>query len=104
MISPEDISQIILGSMQFRWTTTEQEAFRILDAYYDLGGNALDTADIYSNWVEGLHGGEAETIIGKWMKQKQNRDKIFLTTKVRGRMWEGNDGEGLSKQHIRKSD
>lgn len=94
---------ISLGTMQFLWTTTEKEAFKILDTYYALGGNTIDTADMYTNWVDGLHGGEAETIIGKWMKQRNNRDKIFLITKVRAKMWEGKDGEGLSKAHITKA-
>lgn len=103
MISTKELSRVALGTMQFLWTTQEEEANDILDTYYNLGGNIVDTADMYANWVEGLSGGEAETIVGKWMKRKNNRDSIFLTTKVGAKMWEGNDGGGLSKKHIIKA-
>ena len=103
MVLPQNFSRIALGTMQFLWTTTEKEAYKILDTYYELGGNIIDTADMYTNWVDGLHGGEAETIIGKWMKQRKNRDKIFLITKVGSRVWEGPDGEGLSEKHVTKA-
>lgn len=96
-------SNIALGTMQFLWTTTEADSYKILDVYTERGGNTIDTADMYTNWVEGLRGGEAETIIGNWLKRKKNREKLFLSTKVRSRMWEGNDGEGLSKAHIIKA-
>lgn len=103
MVSSKQLSKIALGTMQFLWTTTEQEAYKILDEYYGMGGNIIDTADMYTNWVKGLRGGEAETIIGKWIKKRKNRDNIFLTTKVRAKVWEGVDGEGLSKRHIIKA-
>jgi aryl-alcohol dehydrogenase-like predicted oxidoreductase len=94
------VSDICLGTMQFKWTTDEASSYAVLDAFFEAGGNFIDTADIYSRWAEGLKGGEAETIIGEWMKRKGNRDKIVLATKVRGRMWDGPDGEGLSRAHI----
>ncbi|MBI5830047.1 MAG: aldo/keto reductase [Chloroflexi bacterium] len=94
------VSDICLGTMQFKWTTDEASSYAVLDAFFEAGGNFIDTADIYSRWAEGLKGGEAETIIGEWMKRKGNRDKIVLATKVRGRMWDGPDGEGLGRAHI----
>ena len=97
------VSEICLGTMQFKWTTDEATSHSVLDAFAEAGGNFIDTADIYSRWGEGLHGGEAETIIGEWMKRKGNRDRIVLATKVRGRMWEGADGEGLSRAHITRA-
>lgn len=103
MISFSQFSKVALGTMQFLWTTTEKEAYNILDAYIELGGNIIDTADMYTNWVDGLQGGEAEIIIGKWMKQRKNRENLFLITKVRAKVWEGEDGEGLSNQHITKA-
>jgi len=89
--------------MQFGWTTDEVNAYRVMDAFVEAGGNFIDTADVYTNWVEGNSGGVAETIIGNWMRKRGNRDKIVLATKVRGRMWEGPDGEGLSRAHIMKA-
>lgn len=103
MLLPPELSKVALGTMQFLWTTDERQAYKILDAYYDLGGNAIDTADMYVNWVPGRRGGEAETIVGKWMRRRNNRSKIFLTTKVGGRVWKGPDGAGLSKIHILKA-
>jgi aryl-alcohol dehydrogenase-like predicted oxidoreductase len=97
------VSEICLGTMQFKWTTDEPNSYAVLDAFYEAGGNFLDTADVYSRWAPGLVGGEAETIIGEWMKRKGNRKDIVLATKVRGRMWEGPDGEGLSRTHIMRA-
>jgi aryl-alcohol dehydrogenase-like predicted oxidoreductase len=65
----------------------------------DAGINFFDTADIYSRWVDGNAGGESESIIGRWFA-RHDRDRIVLATKVRGQMWEGPNGEGLSRTHI----
>jgi len=97
------VSELCLGTMQFLWTTNETNSYRVLDAFYDWGGNFIDTADCYSFWGEGLKGGEAETIIGKWMKKRKNRRQIVLATKTMVRMWPGATGEGLSRAHIVKS-
>ncbi len=94
------VSEICLGTMQFRWTTSESVSYRVLDSFVAQGGNFIDSADIYSFWAKGLQGGESETIIGKWLKRKKNRRQIILATKCRGRMWPGPTGEGLSREHI----
>lgn len=93
------VSALCLGTMTFRWTSTEEESYRVLDRAWDSGINFLDTADIYSNWAEGNPGGVAEEIIGQWMKSKP-RDQVVIATKCRGKMWDGPNGEGLSRQHI----
>ncbi len=98
-----EVSEICLGTMQFRWTTPESMSYRVLDSFAGGGGNFVDSADIYSYWVKGLKGGESETIIGKWMKKKGNRRQIVLATKCHGRMWPGPTGEGLSRAHIVKA-
>ena len=51
----------------------------------------------------GNPGGVSEEIIGRWMKSRGNRDNLIVATKVRGRMWEGPDGEGLSRAHITRA-
>jgi len=94
------VSEICLGTMQFKWTTDEATSYAVLDAFSAAGGNFIDTADVYSRWAPGLVGGEAETVIGEWMKRRGNRSQIVLATKVRGKMWDGPDGEGLSRAHI----
>jgi aryl-alcohol dehydrogenase-like predicted oxidoreductase len=94
------VSDICLGSMQFLWTTDEANSYAVLDAFFGAGGNFIDTADVYSRWAKGLKGGEAETIIGQWLQRSGNRADVVLATKVRGRMWDGPNGEGLSRAHI----
>jgi aryl-alcohol dehydrogenase-like predicted oxidoreductase len=94
------VSPLCLGTMQFGWSADEAASFRVLDAFYDAGGNFIDTADVYSNWVTGNRGGESETIIGRWMHQRGNRRQVVLATKVNGRLWEGPNGDGLSRGHI----
>jgi aryl-alcohol dehydrogenase-like predicted oxidoreductase len=89
--------------MQFGWTADEKMSFRILDSYIEAGGNFIDTADIYSAWVPGNKGGESELIIGKWLKQRKNRHLMVVATKFNGRMWEGPNGEGLSRGHVMKA-
>jgi aryl-alcohol dehydrogenase-like predicted oxidoreductase len=91
---------LCLGTMTFGWSADEATSFAIMDRAFDAGINFFDTANIYSYWGEGNQGGESETIIGKWLKTKDRR-QIVLATKVRGRMWPGPSGEGLSRQHIK---
>ncbi|MBM3145734.1 MAG: aldo/keto reductase [Chloroflexi bacterium] len=95
------VSALCLGTMQFGWTADEALSFEILNAAYAAEINFLDTADIYSNWVDGNPGGVAETIIGKWSKKFDiPRDQVVIATKVRGPMGEGPNDEGLSRYHI----
>jgi aryl-alcohol dehydrogenase-like predicted oxidoreductase len=93
------VSAICLGTMNFGWSADEATSFSIMDAAVAAGINFFDTADVYSHWVPGNKGGESETIIGKWLKQ-QDRRSLVIATKVRGRMWPGPNGEGLSRTHI----
>ncbi len=95
------VSELCMGTMQFGWTASEETAFQVLDTAYHAGLNFLDTADIYSGWAPGNPGGVAEEIIGRWMKQSGiPRDQVVISTKVRGRMGEGPNAEGLSRAHI----
>lgn len=76
------IAPVNLGGNVFGWTLNEKQSFEILDAFADSGFNFIDTADTYSFWAEGNSGGESETIIGKWFKERGNRSDIVLATKV----------------------
>ena len=69
-----DVFEICLGGNVFGWTADEAQAFAVLDAYAGGGGNFIDTADSYAAWVPGNSGGESETIIGRWMAGRRNRD------------------------------
>jgi aryl-alcohol dehydrogenase-like predicted oxidoreductase len=96
------VSELCLGTMTFGWTSDEANAYEVFDAAFNAGINFIDTADVYSRWAPGNPGGVAETYIGKWLSTKP-RDQIVLATKVRGRMWDGPNGEGLSRAHIIKA-
>ena len=65
------VSEICLGTMQWGWTADEAASFAVMDAFVEAHGNFLDTADVYSRWVEGNPGGVSETIIGRWLKRKR---------------------------------
>jgi len=95
------VSELCLGTMQFGWSADEETSHIILSHAYQAGINFIDTADIYSRWVEGNPGGVAESIIGRWMKKNRiPRQNLVIATKVRGRMGDGPNDEGLSRVHI----
>jgi aryl-alcohol dehydrogenase-like predicted oxidoreductase len=87
--------------MTMGWTSSKEDSFAVLDVFSEAGGNFIDTADVYSYWAEGNPGGVAETWIGEWLGQRKlPRHQLVIATKVRGRMWDGPNGEGLSRAHI----
>ncbi|HLC05693.1 MAG TPA: aldo/keto reductase [Anaerolineales bacterium] len=95
------VSPLCLGTMQFGWTADEETSLAILTVAQEAGVNFIDTADVYSRWVPGNPGGVSESIVGNWLKRGAGRrDEVVIATKVRGRMWESPDGEGLSRSHI----
>ena len=96
-----DIAPLVLGGNVFGWTADEKTSFDILDRFVDGGLNAIDTADSYSTWVPGNSGGESETIIGKWMKSRGNRDKVVVITKVGSDMGQGK--KDLSAAYIERA-
>ncbi|AWL33536.1 MULTISPECIES: aldo/keto reductase [Streptomyces] len=77
-----DVFPLALGGNVFGWTADEAQSFAVLDAYAAAGGNFIDSADTYSSWVPGNEGGESETMIGKWLASRGNRDEIVVATKV----------------------
>lgn len=93
------IAPVVFGGNVFGWTADEKTSFQLLDAFVDAGFNGIDTADVYSRFVEGNEGGESETIIGKWLQANPaKRDRIVLMTKVGGDMGAGR--KDLSKRRI----
>jgi aryl-alcohol dehydrogenase-like predicted oxidoreductase len=95
------VSELCMGTMQFGWTADEETTYQVLDASWDAGLNFFDTANIYSSWVEGNPGGVAETLLGKWVKRRGlRREEVVIATKVRGKMGQGPNDQGLSRSHI----
>lgn len=80
------ISELCLGAMLMGTAINKATTFQILDHFVSEGGNFIDTANCYTWWLgSGEYiGGESETYLGLWMKERKNRDKIFLATKVGG--------------------
>ncbi|HEX8269325.1 MAG TPA: aldo/keto reductase [Flavobacterium sp.] len=93
-----DIYPVVFGGNVFGWTLDEKKSFELLDGFTGAGFNCIDTADSYSRWAPGNSGGESETIIGKWIKQKKNRSEIILATKVGSDMGDGK--KGTRKEYI----
>ena len=83
------VSALCLGTMFFGTTVDEKTAYAVLDRYYDAGGRFFDTANNYAVWIDGGEGGESEALLGRWMRERGNRDDIFLATKVGGWHAEG---------------
>ncbi|MEV3853194.1 aldo/keto reductase [Streptomyces sp. NPDC050095] len=77
-----EVFPLCLGGNVFGFSADEAASFAVLDAYTAGGGNFIDTADSYSAWAPGNQGGESETIIGKWVKARGNRDDVVIATKV----------------------
>lgn len=94
------VSPWAFGGNVLGWTINEKQSFHVLDAYVAAGGNFIDTADIYCRWATG-EGGESESVIGKWMKERKNRQGLVLATKVGMDM--GNGHSGLSAKYIHKA-
>jgi len=95
------IAPLVLGGNVFGWTVDEKGSFDLLDRFLAGGLNTIDTADAYSRWAPGNSGGESETIIGKWMKSRGNRDKVVVVTKVGSDMGQGK--RDLSATYIEKA-
>ncbi|HKI78996.1 MAG TPA: aldo/keto reductase [Ignavibacteriaceae bacterium] len=95
------VSNICLGTMNFGPYTPEDESHNIMDKALDHGINFFDTANVYG-WDKGV--GLTEQIIGRWLsKEKSNRDKIVLATKVYGKMGDGPNDQKLSAYNIKKA-
>ena len=76
------IGPLVSGGNVFGWTIDEKRSFEVLDAFFAGGATMIDTADVYYAYAPGNVGGESETIIGRWMKERGNRDRVQVATKV----------------------
>ena len=94
-----EVFPLCLGGNVFGWTADEPASFAVLDAYADAGGNFIDTADSYPQWVDGCQGGESETIIGRWLARRGRRDDLIIATKV----GQSRQHAGLSPANVRSA-
>jgi aryl-alcohol dehydrogenase-like predicted oxidoreductase len=86
------VSPLCLGTMTFGWKTEQKEAVRIVDRFLDAGGNFIDTANVYTK-------GTSESITAVTLEGGK-RQKVFLATKVHGKMGDGPNDLGNSRWHI----
>lgn len=91
------IAPLVLGGNVFGWTADRAASFAVLDAFVAGGGTMIDTADVYSAWVDGHRGGESETMLGEWLRTGK-RDQVLIATKVG--MLPGEGGEKLAPARI----
>ena len=90
------VSTVALGAMNFGTTTSKDDAYAVLDAYIEKGGNFIDTSNNYAHWAG--TGDESETVLGEWLKDRGCRDDVVIATKV-GFDRHGK-GAGLKKEQI----
>ena len=89
------VSELCLGAMTFGRESTEEISYHVLDRFTEAGGNFIDTADVYTQGV-------SEEILGKWLSSKRRED-LIIATKVRHRVGQAVNDEGLSRKHIMAS-
>jgi len=80
--SGEKVSALCLGAMYFGTRNDAASSYALLDQYVAAGGTFIDTANIYAHWVPGGRGGESEALLGRWMHERRNRDRLFIASKV----------------------
>lgn len=96
-----EVAPLAFGGNVFGWTADEATSFRLLDEFTGAGFNLVDTADVYSIFVDGHVGGESETVIGNWLKRRRRRDDVVIATKLGMKM--GPEDKGLSPEYMRKA-
>lgn len=77
-----DLGPLVLGGNAFGWSTDAGQSREVLDAFVAAGGRMVDTADVYSEWIDGNQGGESERIVGEWLSGRGRRDDVLVATKV----------------------
>ncbi len=94
------VSEICLGTMTFGIQADESTSFQIMDVAEQSGVTFFDTADAYPLGADPDEVGNTELIVGKWLHERQARERIVLATKCAGNMGPGPNDRGLSRKHI----
>jgi aryl-alcohol dehydrogenase-like predicted oxidoreductase len=91
-----EVQPLAFGGNVFGWSADAPTSYRLLDRFVDAGLDLVDTADMYSTWVQGNSGGDSEAIIGDWLRRSGKRDQVVIATKVA--KWSAHPG--LSPKNI----
>ena len=92
---------LTFGTGDFKRHDNDEAYFELLDKYIELGGWCVDTARVYCDWLEDGHN-SSEGVIGRWMKARNNRDKIVLATKGGHPAMGHMDENRLSREDLEK--
>ena len=76
-----EVPALCLGTMTFGLQVDEKKSFEILDHAFANGLTFLDTADAYPLGGTAKTIGDTESIIGRWMNKRGNRDRLIIATK-----------------------
>ncbi len=77
-----DLSAFCMGTMNMGSRVDSETSAAILDAYRDVGGSFVDTANVYSHWNPQGRVGDSEDFLGDWMHRRGNRSELFIASKV----------------------
>ncbi|MDQ2711651.1 MAG: aldo/keto reductase [Acidobacteriota bacterium] len=77
-----DVSALAMGTDLIGSKIGRQRSFELFDFYSESGGTFIDTANFYASWFPGCQGGESETTIGAWMRERNNRDRMVISSKL----------------------
>ncbi len=77
-----EVSALCMGVLYFGNRIGKEMSYYLMDRYVDAGGSFFDTANIYSFWLSGFQGGESETVLGQWMRDRKNRSQLFIASKM----------------------
>jgi aryl-alcohol dehydrogenase-like predicted oxidoreductase len=95
-----EVSELCFGTDLIGSRIDEATSFRLLDTFREGGGSFLDTGNFYAAWLPGCRGGESETTIGRWLRERGARDSMVIATKL-GFDYPGSPG-GLSAREIQR--
>jgi len=94
------VSSICLGTGGFGTSIGRDDAFRMLDTFFELGGAFIDTAHVYGDWDASVLRSASERVIGEWMRERGVRDQVVLATKGAHWFLDKPDVPRLSRQDI----
>ncbi len=76
----QKVYPVSLGTVQFGTSLAESDAHKQMDTFLELGGNLIDTAHVYGDWVPGVTG-RSERVIGGWLRERKTREKVLISSK-----------------------
>src|SRR5688572_24664295 len=80
--SDVEVSSLCMGTDLIGSRISRETSFRLFDIFREYGGTFIDTGNFYASWLPGFQGGESETTIGAWMKERGARDGTVISTKL----------------------